>query len=47
MPRPRLYKDNAARQKAYRERKAKAERAQPPALAEVTRRVMASQGKAE
>ena len=46
MPRARVYATNADRQKAYRERKAEAERAQAPATAAVTKRVMAAEAKA-
>lgn len=47
MPRPRIYKTNAERQAAYRERKAKAESPTESGTEAVTRRVMASQKKHE
>jgi hypothetical protein len=42
MPRPRIYRTNADRQKAYRERKAKAEAVSEPGIARVARRVVAA-----
>lgn len=46
MPRPRIYKTNAERQAAYRERKAKAEAPETGQKA-VVRRVMAEDAKAQ
>lgn len=44
MPRARKYPDNAARQKAYRERKKRAERVSVPNQG-IVRRVMAAEGR--
>jgi hypothetical protein len=46
MGRPRLHKDNAARQKAYRDRKAKAE-APSSGTKRVVAKVMAADAKAQ
>lgn len=46
MPRARIYKTNADRQRAYRERKAKAERASVPNQS-LVRRVMKADAKAQ
>ena len=46
MPRPRIYKTNAERQAAYRERKAKAEAPAQPGAQRVVQKVMAADAKA-
>lgn len=46
MPRPRIYKTNAERQAAYRERKAKAESPTESGTQAVTRRVVAADKRA-
>lgn len=46
MPRPRIYKTNAERQAAYRERKAKAERAPVDPGKALTKRIMDAEARA-